>query len=78
MTYLLDEEGDGPEHYATYIELLVQAVADYPVPPKTQISRRYHIHPHVNVLTKHVYKMPGRGRDRDDERAADLRQLRPV
>ena len=23
-------------------------------PPKRQISRRYHMHPHVNVLTKHV------------------------
>ena len=26
MTYLLDESGDGPDHYAKYVELLVKAV----------------------------------------------------
>ena len=30
MAYLLDESGDGPDHYAKYIELLVKAVAQYP------------------------------------------------
>ena len=30
MAYLLDETGDGPEHYAKYVELLVKAVAKHP------------------------------------------------
>ena len=30
MAYLLDESGDGPDHYAKYVELLVKAVAQHP------------------------------------------------
>ena len=30
MAYLLDETGDGPRHYAKYVELLVKAVAQHP------------------------------------------------
>ncbi len=30
MSYLLDESGDGPDHYAKYVELLVKAVAKHP------------------------------------------------